>query len=381
MRFEPRFKRGFTIVELMIVVAIIGLLMALLLPALSSAMRNSRAAHDKVVLKGVGMATTNSAQDFKQQFIRPGLVARCHYVRRGGNVGLINKGYVPGRGLTGDLWDSTENLYSVLIMKEYLNPESVVSPVDENPLVGTKGQIVEDSGVAVAYNYGAWNPGDLSNDVESSPVGYFDTTFSCQLGDEFADHASYANQTLVGRRHKKWRAGSTTISPLFSTRGTTDSGDTNSWPDEMTDGVMNLSAEGVLQSSVIEQLGPTNAWQGHTYTSDGKVATAEDFFRFKHHAGAAEQTDYAGTLPDNMFDCEFTTEWVFNEETGGTAGHGADDNFLSFTNNNNASANGSYSTTDKFCRADGSETPPEGWTHWNDNIFLSRLVTFDYMDE
>jgi len=381
MRSEPRTPRGFTIVELMIVVAIIGLLMALLMPALSSAMRNSRAAHDKVVIKGVGMATTNSSEDFKGQYIRPGLVARCHYVRRGGNVGVINKGYVPGRGLTGDPWDSSENLYSVLIMKEYLNPDACVSPVDENPLVGVKGEIAENTGEPIAYNYGVWDPGNPSNDVEVSPAAYFDTTFSCQLGDESPDNASYANQTLVGRRYKKWRGGSTTIVPLYSTRGTTDSNDTGSWASELTDGQMNLSADGVLQSSVIEHLGPTNVWQGHTYTSDGKVQVAEDFFRYKHYAGSAEQTNYAGTLPDNMFDCEFTTEWVWNESSGATAGHGADDNFLSFTNNNNAEAGGSWSTNDKFCFADGGESPPDGWRNMSDSVFLSGRPTFDYMEQ
>ena len=82
MYSRPNTNRGFTIVELMIVVSIIGLLMALLLPALSSALRNSRAAHDKVVLKGVGSATVNSAEDYDGRFIQPSLVARLDYWQR-----------------------------------------------------------------------------------------------------------------------------------------------------------------------------------------------------------------------------------------------------------------------------------------------------------
>jgi len=374
MRSRPHTHRGFTIIELMIVVAIIGLLMALLLPALSSALRNARAAHDKVVIKGIGMATTNSAEDFKDRYIRPSLVARCHYTRRGKNYY-----YVPGKGLEGEPWDSTESLYSVLIMKNYLMPEAVVSPVDNNPLLMAMG-----SDDTLPYNYQAWDPGNQTNLVQNAPTGFWDTTFSCQLDDDEIDNASYANQTLVGRRlHKKWRGGATTIIPLYSTRGTTDDHDPNGFAESLATpfqdsmgGVAVKDEPGYKHSPVLAQLGPTNAWNGHVYTSDGKVQAVNDFMHYKHYAGGESSDGYLAPQPDNMFECEFV-EWVPDEGSTGPFGYGNHDNFLTFTNNNNAEQN--WGGTAKFCFGSGG-TPPTHWSWLDENNFLKSHLTYDFQD-
>ncbi|MDP7070646.1 MAG: prepilin-type N-terminal cleavage/methylation domain-containing protein [Phycisphaerales bacterium] len=372
MRSRPHTNRGFTIIELMIVVAIIGLLMALLLPALSSALRNARAAHDKSVLKGIGMATANSAEDFGDRYIRPSLVARCHYWRRSKNYG-----YVPGKGLEGEPWDSTESLYSVLIMKDYLMPDTVVSPVDTNAYLLAKG-----GDGSTPYDYNAWFPGDPSLKVQDEPTGYWDTTFSCQLDDEEYDNASYANQTLVGRRAaKKWRGGATTIIPMYSTRGTTGEADDSTFESHLAGdgGVASHDDPGYKYSPTLEHVGPTNSWNGHVYTSDGKVAVVDDYLHFKHYAGGESSGGYLAPQPDNMFECEFL-EWVPDEGSTGTYGHGNHDNFLAYTHNNNQEQ--SWSGTAKFCfGAPGSGSPPAAWAWYNDNIFLSRHLTYDYQGE
>ncbi|MDP7029408.1 MAG: type II secretion system protein [Phycisphaerales bacterium] len=374
-------RRGFTIVELMIVVAIIGLLMTLLLPAVSSALRNAHAVQDKVVLKGLGDALMTSSEDYDTRFIRPSLVARCHVVKRG-----KDHGYVPGQGLEGKPWDSTENLYSTMIMKEYIGPENCISPVDSNPHAGVKGQVEEASGDVLPYDYTAWDPGNDANVVQNSPEGYMDTTFSCELNDENPDHGSWATQLLAGNRYRLWEDNpSSEEHALLSTRTVTDSGDSAAWPSELTDGITNTSEDGYKFSPVLDQLGATNQWQGHVYTSQGTVEMKESHLEYKFHASGIEDSgSYAKAVPDNMFECEFTNSWSPDGLEGMTSGFGNSDNFLCFTNNGNVS--GSYSTNDKFCLGEGNasgcpHSTPTSWKYLNDSVFLKAHLTFDYTDE
>jgi len=373
MQRTHRTSRGFTIVELMIVVAIIGLLMALLMPALSSAMRNARATHDRGVIGGLGKALTNSAADFQDQLLRPSLVARCDYVRRGNNYG-----YMRGKGLEGKPWDSTENLYSALIMMDYIVPEACISPVDTNPLAGVKGQVEEHTGAIEPYAYGDFDPGDPNTRTQDEPTGFWDTRFYTQLEDDKADHASYANQTLVGRRHGRWKTVTTQIFPLLATRGTTTSGTSDNWSTELTSqGTVNASDAGHLNSRMLEQIGPENVWQGHAYTNDGKVVQLDNYLKFKHYAGMESTGGYIGPMPDDMYRCEFTEEWT-PDYASNTEGHGAADNFLAFSNNNNGEQ--TWNGTNKFCFAQGNGAAPDGWRYFTDSIFLPRRVTFDYVE-
>jgi prepilin-type N-terminal cleavage/methylation domain-containing protein len=367
-RLTPR--RGFTIVELMIVVAIIGLLMALLLPALSSALRNSHAAHDKVVIKGVGMATTNSAADYDDRFVRPSLIARGPFIFRGKNYG-----YNSGKGLEGKAWDSSENLYSVMIALKYLSPETVYSPVDNNPMGGPKGDVEElGAGGVVAYDHSQFDPGNPANNPFDSPDGYWDTNFYCQLDDEEADMASYAHQTLAGRRYNKWMGSTRTIHPLYSTRGVTSEADVSL--DAMTDGLPMEGSDGYRFSPVLEMLGPIKTWNGHVFQSDGTVANSDNFIEFKHYTtGLEDGGGYSKPLPDNMFECEFTQEWSPEENAGGdTYGHGASDNFLSYSNNANAEQ--SWGMGSMMCLP-GPGNPPSYWRYGSDSYFLTKRVTFD----
>ena len=381
MNTHTKPRRGFTIVELMIVVAIIGLLMALLLPAVSSALRNAHAVADKVAMKGMGDALFNSGEDYDSRFIRPSLVARCHVVKRG-----KDHGYVPGQGLEGKPWDSTENLYSVMIMKGYIGAENCVSSVDNNPYVGVKGQIEEDSGETIPYDFTSWDPGNDDNSVADSPAGYMDNTFAGQLDDESTDHCSWASQTLAGNRYRLWEGNpSSEEHALISTRFVTDSGDSGSWAADLTDGITNTSEDGYKLSPTLEQLGATNQWVGHVYTSQGTVEQIDSHLEFKFHASGQDDNDsYAKAIADNMFECEFVNSWSPDGLEGMTSGFGNADNFMTFTNNGNTT--GTYSTSDKFCLGDGNASgcphgTPSSWKYLNDSVFLKSHLSFDYKED
>src|SRR5688500_17277015 len=63
-----RLRRAFTLAELLIVIAIIGVLISILLPTLSSARRSANAAKCLAQLRDLGLAFQQYAQDNRRAF-------------------------------------------------------------------------------------------------------------------------------------------------------------------------------------------------------------------------------------------------------------------------------------------------------------------------
>ncbi len=93
MTKKPMNKRGFTLVELLVVVAIIALLVGLLLPALAKAMASARTVKDSAQIKNVHQAMLAKAQSNKSQKMPiPGLINRV-----GTDPGSGTEDYVQNR--------------------------------------------------------------------------------------------------------------------------------------------------------------------------------------------------------------------------------------------------------------------------------------------
>ena len=107
-----RQNRGFTLVELLVVVAIIALLIGLLLPALSKAQRTAKSLQDSANISGTHKGfLTWANQDQRGRLPIPGLVQR---------LAVPGLGFVPGQGEEDVTKNNTARLYSSMIAKGLL---------------------------------------------------------------------------------------------------------------------------------------------------------------------------------------------------------------------------------------------------------------------
>ena len=269
-------RKAFTLVELMVVISIIALLMGLLLPALSSAMRSAKSKKEMVQLRGLHQTNGVYASENDGQFILPGNLDRKPV--SGGQ-------YIPGVGETNPYHNHTGAIASSLISHRYAEPEITVSPAENSPQIGVKGQISEGGGEPQGYDYTSYEP---------TAGSYWDDNFRSNLDTEDeTDHVSFCNLTLHGSgRRARWHdtAGGDTI--IWSSRGTLN-GD--------------MSLDDYKYSPTLLMHGPANSYVGHYVTADGAVLVTKNFVPDVARYDT-QGLDAPGYKRDNMFNCEFN-DW------------------------------------------------------------------------
>jgi len=189
-----RKPRGFTLVELMVVVGVIAILVGLLLPALSVARRNALTLQDGAFQTEIHRAMITWANgDDKQRLPTPGLVKRMPVNLGGGaNAG----GYVPGQGLEDTRENNSLKLWSCLVAKNFIVPATMVSPAETNPIFL----------VCENYNYSVINP------TASTPVFWDEGNFRLEVTKNpgaatDVAHCSFAHSALAGQRKTYyWRS-------------------------------------------------------------------------------------------------------------------------------------------------------------------------------
>ena len=162
-------KRGFTIVELVIVIAVIAILAAVLIPTFSGLIRNAQLAADQALVKNLNTALASDENGSSHPTMDKALQATA---ARGLDVAKIKTTFSGNK----ILWDSRNDCFVYLDnSKGTINyiPESEKTPVDQNSEKYVYFQIVDTAEEAKnATDYSVYfNNGDYSGSVDVT-VGF-----------------------------------------------------------------------------------------------------------------------------------------------------------------------------------------------------------------
>lgn len=225
-------KSGFTLVELLVVMAIIALLLGLLLPALAKARMTARQVKDATQLGQVHKAWLTWSREFNGIFPTPGLINRS----------AVGGQQIPGKGAEDITKNSHDNLYSACIMQNYISPQVCVSPSESS------------SNVAIAsdFNYNKYN---IADDV------YWDDRFDTDLLGRC--NTSYGTMNLDGgRKAQQWKESLDSKHAVVGNRGVKNG---------------SYAAADYNSSKTLEIHGGRNSWEGNVCYNDNHVNFEKNF--------------------------------------------------------------------------------------------------------
>ncbi|MGD9692267.1 MAG: type II secretion system protein [Phycisphaerales bacterium] len=122
-------KSGFTLIELLVVVSIIGLLIGILLPALSTARKAAAQVKDGAQLREVQRGLITFSQNNRDLYPIPSALDKLNYTETGGGTAgqITQSGQLQAKQKQ---YDRTGAVLSILIYNGYVSPEQTVNPAE-----------------------------------------------------------------------------------------------------------------------------------------------------------------------------------------------------------------------------------------------------------
>jgi prepilin-type N-terminal cleavage/methylation domain-containing protein len=286
-------SRGFTLVELLVVIAIIALLIGLLLPALAKARASARTTKDASQINQVHKAMLIYANSDKDNELpTPGKAFPVFYELNGNT-------YYGRFGQERLNANNTHNLYSMCIAQEYFKPGILIGPTEVNEIV------VADND----YDYTMHNPAQNK---------FWDPSFTaCIDGSTQAHAGSFEGQSGIsswGGQARPSEECNVSYAHL-AIHGNDDNGNANlrrtrNWVNYARTGVPVLATRGTYQGDVNNEArytknptlrlhGSEKAWEGNVCFADNHMEYVKGFFPSDYHCQGN-----GGMVPDNLFHCD-----------------------------------------------------------------------------
>lgn len=296
--------RGFTLVELLVVIAIIALLIGLLLPALAKARASARTVKDSSQINQIhkGMLIyANSNRD--NELPIPGKIFPVWYE-------LDGTEYVGRYGEERDIVNNAHNLYSVCIAQEFFKPEILIGPTEVND------RVTQDED----YDYSIYRPAAQS---------YWDPSFTAQISKHGSNHGDQSVLSSWGGLERPDECN-TSYAHLAIHGSVREAGPNNSitmypnlrraryWVNYSRTGVPVLGTRGPLKgdnktrlytdSPTLQLHGPSAEWYGNVCYADNHMEHVNEFYAADYHCQTA-----GGYIPDNIFwrdlECSSPSAW------------------------------------------------------------------------